>query len=72
MAEISDVAKIINDHFGHLRRGQCPKHKIDVTTEKRGSSIYAIECGCRLYNQGYTEAELNELADKMEREHVDS
>lgn len=36
-------------YFGDIENNICPNCKIPITKKQQGSCVYAVECGCRLY-----------------------
>jgi hypothetical protein len=48
-AYIDELDKRAAEWLNNLANGICPTHNIPVTKEQVGHSVYAKECGCRLY-----------------------
>jgi hypothetical protein len=41
--------KEIAEHLEKLSKDICPTHNIAITKKQVGRCVYAVECGCRLY-----------------------
>lgn len=48
-AEEARIKQKLKEWMNDIKSGICPTHKIQVSKRQVGRCVYAVECGCRLY-----------------------
>lgn len=47
--EVAETDARVAEHLNQIANNICPTHKIAITKKQAGSCVYAVPCGCRLY-----------------------